>query len=192
MNKKYIGIEFSNCQGVKMKVESFLDKFNMYYVTYSHMGSTLNELMNEQDIEFYLSKQDELNEQLDKAKLLELKRQEEEEQEKQAYENVNGFCDNMKPMQKAKTLTVLNKLVSYNGKYTSRKEHMETMLKEGYKPFIIDKVMTSNRKINLERIVKYKYDVPVMQNSKGEFLEVTKTEYNYAIHLQNTLMDQAI
>lgn len=187
MNQKYLGTEFLNMQGKKMNVELFLEKFNRYYVTYLHNGTKLNELMSDQDIEFYISKQEEIKKDIEYMENIETKRQQEAQQEKLNYENVNGFCDNMDQLQKAKTLTILNKNVSYSGKYTTRKEHIEDMLQKGYTPTIKDKIMTSSRKINLERIVKYKYDVPVMENENG-FYEVTKTEYNYAMYLQNKLV----
>lgn len=186
MIKKYIGIEFLDMKGKVMKVESFFDKFNRYYVTYDHMGTKLNELMTIEDIELYLNKQEEIKKDIELMNEIIIKKKQEEDQKKKKYEFVHGFCDNIEPMQKAKMLTVLNKVVSYNGKYKSRKEHIESMLKEGYNPIIKDEVMSSNRKINLERIVKYKYNVPVMEKG-NEFLEITKTEYNYAIYLLDKL-----
>lgn len=181
----YIGLKFKGFQGQEMTVIKYMDQFKMYYVEeITKTGFKGNELMDDERIQFYLSKQEEILASDKKMQEINQQIKEREEKEKQEYENVYGYCDNMSPMQKAKVLKTLNKSMRHNNKTMTRKEFIYNLIQEGYTVRIIDKLQTSQKKVNLERIAYYKYDVPVIENKEG-FYTITKTEYNFALYLLN-------
>lgn len=179
----YIGMKLKDFQGSTIEIVSYNENFKMYQGKETNVnGIVTNPLLNDDDIEFYISKQQEIKAYEEKTQKVKSEQSKKEEEEKTEYENVNGFCDNLSPMQKARTLKTLNTEIRYNGKWMTRKSFVLHLILEGYTPTIKDKVMSSNRKIQGERIVKYKYNVPTLVND-NRFYEVTKTEYNYALYL---------
>ena len=115
----------------------------------------------------------------------ELKQQKKEKhiQKQQEYNNTYGYTDNLKPCQKGRILKILNKEFNYYDYGTlKRKDFILKVLKEGYKPQIKDKIVSSIKKVKGKRQEKYKYNVPVIEKD-NKFYEITKTEYDYAMYL---------
>jgi hypothetical protein len=177
-----------------------LKKFNdqFYQVEDKNIitGDTRSDiLLTPEDIENDLNNQEEIKKGIDKALQFqqnqqELRQQEEqqEEKEKQEYNNVYGYCDNMKPHQKGKVLKTLNKTIRHNNKSITRKEFIKTLLEDGYALNIIDEMLTSSRKTReLERIETYKYNVPVIEKNNS-FYDITKTEYDYGMYLLENVL----
>lgn len=103
---------------------------------------------------------------------------EQEEQKLKDIENFcNGFTDNKNPMQQQRIADTLNRLVRVDGVVYRRKENILNKLNEGYKP-------TIKPLYNKNHILK---DKLVLENAEGWFVEVTKTEYDYATYLLNEL-----
>lgn len=170
---------------------------NLYLVEQTNVitGSSRNDiLLSTEDIQENINNQDKIIKVIEKAIQFdkdqkELKQREEAQLqlEQEEYENVYGYCDNMTQLQQGKSLKVLNKNVMIDSKYMTRKEFIYNKIKEGYEPKIIDKIMTSQRKINLERKETYKYNVPVIESKDG-FYTITKTEYNFALYLLENVL----
>lgn len=108
----------------------------------------------------------------------ERKAKEEEEKRLKDIENFcNGFTDNKSPMQQQRIANTLNKLVRVNGVVMQRKENVLNKLNAGYEPKI-------KPLYNKNDILK---DNLVLENKDGWFIELTKTEYDYALYLLNEL-----
>ena len=102
-----------------------------------------------------------------------------EEQVRKEKENYcNGFTNRMNPMQKQKIYDILNKKYRYDGNIRTRKENTLVYLKNGYNP----EVKTFYNK-NKESYVF---------NKDNTYLEITKTEYDYATYLLNYGLEKAI
>ena len=145
------------------------------------------ELNNQEAIIKIVERSLEWNKEQEQKRELE-KLKEREEQEK--YNFCYGYCDNKKPLQAGKILKALNKSVRIDGKYTTRKDFIYSKVKEGYNVEIIDQLLTNERKINLERVATYKYNVPVLRDDNGYYI-ITKTEYDYALYLIQKLLQTA-
>jgi CRISPR/Cas system CMR-associated protein Cmr5 small subunit len=180
--KKYVGIEYLDMQYNKNIVEDFSEKHNAYLVKIE--GMVFHNLVNESEIEFFLSKQERIFEAKSKSEQTERAEKEQKEKAEYEYNNVNGFCDTMPVMQKGKVLKVLNVTCVHKGKIVTRKEFILDLINEGYNLKVIDKVMTSSKKIRGERIEKFKCNVPAIEKD-GTWYEITKTEYEYGLFLQN-------
>jgi hypothetical protein len=181
VNSKYVGITYLDMQYNLNIVESFSEKYNAYLVRTEEGAAFLN-IVPESELEFFLNKQELIIKSKNKAELAAQQEQEKKNQAEAAYNNVNGYCDNMNAMQKGKVLKVLNKEFFFRGKAITRKEFVSTLINEGYNLRIIDTVMTSSKKVKGERIDKYKNNVPVIEKD-GSYYEITNTEYEYGLYL---------
>ena len=134
---EYAGMELLDFQYKKMVVEKWEDKYNAYLVIEEDMPEHHRLIMAKEDIERYISNQENLKaskERSEQRELEEFKRQQEED-----FRNNNswGFADSLSPMQKGKILKVLNKQYNYysDGKYIdtmTRKDFIKSMLEKGY------------------------------------------------------------
>lgn len=178
-------------------LKKYNDKFYLVEKKDLITGQTSdNNLLDAEEIQETLNNQESIlevvNGALEYEKKQQQRRREAEDKEKQEQENYNhcyGYCDNKKPLQAGKILKVLNKNVKIDGTYTTRKEFIYNKIKEGYKPIIIDKLMTNERKVNLERVATYKYNVPALE--KDGYYTITKTEYNFAMYLLDEVLQPA-
>lgn len=186
MNKSFIGLKLLNPQGEKIEVVSFFEKFNMYNCNQTTKNGNIltGQLLNEDDIQTLINRQEEIKGSEKHMQELKQKQQEEIIQEEKK-ESIGNFLYDQ-PLQHAKAKQVLNKSVKFNGKYTTRKEMIKELIEEGYTLRIIDKMLWNTRKVNLERKATYKYNVPVIEKG-NEFYTITKTEYNYGVYLQNEI-----
>jgi ATP-dependent 26S proteasome regulatory subunit len=126
------------------EIIEFLPRHNMYLLK-NFTDNRQDELMQESEIDYYISKKEQIEAKRAKNKIF-LQKQEEqqrleeekERQEQERYNNVYGYCDNMTPMQTGKVLKVLNKKEIYynNGVYVgsiARKEFIFDVLNNGGK-----------------------------------------------------------
>ena len=181
----YIGLEFKGYQYQDMKVIEYMEKFKMYYVEKINVkGISTNELMKKNDINLYLNKQDEILKSKNKMSKINFEEKEEKEKEYQEYNFLYGYCKDMYPMQKAKILKVLNKTLKYDNKTMTRKEFIYQLINDNYTVKIIDKMLSSSKKVAGERINKYQYNVPIIQKEDDNtFYIITKTEYKLSLYL---------
>jgi len=101
-----------------------------------------------------------------------------EEQKIKDKENYcNGFTNDMTPMQKQKVYDILNKKFRYDGFIRSRKENTLFYLKNGYNPGVKNFGKSKD---------SYFYSKDNM------YLEITKTEYDYAMYLLSYGLEKAI
>lgn len=184
VKSKYIGIEFLDMQYNRNKVESFSENFNAYLVK-NERSSIAREIMTESDIEFYLNKQEAIIESKINMEQIRKEVQEKRDQEEKEYNYCNGFCDNMSPMQKGNVLKTLNKKISYGfGSYgvLTCKEFICKALKDGYTPIVRHDVKYYSKRSDKGYTVKP--TVYSMKDKDGLTVDITKTEYDYALHLQ--------
>jgi septum formation inhibitor MinC len=124
-----------------------------------------NEEEKQKRIKEYEEKQAKQKEEEEKQKL---------EEEKENY--CNGFTNNMQPMKKQKVYNILNKKFRYDGVIRKRKENVLYYLKNGSKP--------EEKQINNKTIY-----ILIKGNT---YLDITKTEYEYALYLLNYGLNNAI
>jgi hypothetical protein len=186
MNKNYIGMKLKDYQGNEIEIKGYLENFQKYGYTRVNSNSEFVQLIDEEELINLINKQDKINESINRANEIRIK-QEEEKRKQEEKESIGNFLiDN--PMQHARAKKVLNKIIKFKGDYITRKEFIKKLLKEGYRPKIIDKMVTTSKKIKGERKEIVKYNVPIM-DSDDTFYTVTKTEYNYALYLiENELL----
>lgn len=138
-----------------------------------------------------INKQEEIKQnnikQKEEEKKYQEKIQEEKKQEEKALyiENFcNGFTDTMQPMKKANVINALNKVYMYSDKqYRSRKDNTLVYLRNGYLPKIKTKTTYKEEYKNgryIDAEVKKEFFV---LDIGSEYLEITKTEYDYANYL---------
>jgi hypothetical protein len=110
MNNQYIGLEFLDCQYELNIVESFSEHYNKYLIRQErqHYSDHSRGLMSDQDIEFYLTKQEDLKRQLQERQERERAEQLQKELELKEYNNTYYYADNFSPLQKGKILKILN------------------------------------------------------------------------------------
>jgi hypothetical protein len=191
MDSKYIGFELLGHQGQNIQIVSFNEKFNLYQCKETKGNIVSNPLLSVSDIEILIKDQSTIIESENKMNEIAANAAAKQQQEEEKYNNVFGYCDNMSPLQKSKVLATLNKTIKYDNKIMTRKEFVKNLIDQGYKPVIFDKMTSSDRKINLERIVKYKYDVPTLK-LENEYYTTTKTEYNYALYLLELVKNEEV
>jgi len=188
IQKDYTGLKFFSAQMKQMEVIEYSEKYKGFLVSEQDMPEGYRAIMQDQEIEFYLSKQSKYIECHNRH--LEEERQEKEKQEQKQFEynNTYGFTDNLTPMQKGKILKTLNKSFNYyeNGIFktnSTRKDFIKAMLEEGYK---------LEHKTNLKYYTK-KGELKIKANEyrlvspDNSFFEITKTEYDYAVYLKEIL-----
>jgi hypothetical protein len=183
LNKKYIGVTFLDMQYRLHTVEEFSDKYNSYLVKEEGFDFA-HGIMNDSEIEFYLNKQDKIIECKNKSDQAEKAAQDKKEREEQAYNNVYGFCDNITALQKGKVLKTLNKLIRFNinnyGVMTC-KDFILKALQDGLKPAIKYNVQYYSSRA--EKGYTVKPVVCTMNLEDGTSIDITKTEYDYALYL---------
>lgn len=100
----------------------------------------------------------------------------------------NGFTDNMKAMRKERVHTILNKLYRYDNIVRSAKDNIIIELKKGRTPK--KKIITTYRRGRVQPggvkndWDEFKKEIYCLENKNG-YLEINKTEYDYAIYLLN-------
>ncbi len=93
-----------------------------------------------------------------------------------------GFTNNKKPMQVAKIKNTLDKLWRFDGEVMSMKEYVFIKLQEGSKPNFEENYSYYSRRLDDYTKPKTLYKI---QHDDNTYTEVTKTAYNYALHLIN-------
>jgi hypothetical protein len=161
-------------------IHSFSEKYNTYLVRENDNSVALN-FWSETDIDKVMSKQEKMI-QFDKEQKEKQRKIEEVERiEQEKYNNVFGFCDKMTTLQKGKVLKSLNMLVKYDKYGTiTRKEFILKTLEDGLKPIVRHNVKYYSRRAEEGYTVK-----PVVYSmDAGDYdIDITKTEYDYALHL---------
>jgi hypothetical protein len=172
------------------EIIEYIPKFNMYLLN-NLTDNRHDELMDETEIQYYIDNKESITAKRERNRIFneqQTKREQEEKLQQEAkekeYNNTYGYTDNMATITKGKVLKVLNKTVTYDNKAYTRKSFIYMMIQQGYEPSIMDRVITSSRKIELERIENYKYNVPALKLNNS-FIEITKTEYDFAMYLIN-------
>lgn len=105
--------------------------------------------------------------------------------EKEDYEFCNGYTDNMTALQAGKVLKVLNKIMFFNGKSTTRKEWIHMLINKNSS---VKEVMLTNRysekKVDLcYKKLKDKKEYRFYNTKEDSFYTITKTEYLYIKYL---------
>lgn len=99
-----------------------------------------------------------------------------------------GFTDNLKPMQKARVETSLDKLIRYNNKVMKKKEFILVKLQEGSTPHLEENYSYYSTKI--DGYTKPRNDYR-LNNNNNTYNEITKTEYDFANYLiKNNFIDE--
>jgi hypothetical protein len=104
-------------------------------------------------------------------------REQKEQAEKNILEDTNGFADQFKPMKRGKIINTLNHLKRVDGRIMTRKEWVREWVSLGYYPEFKTLYNPYSRG-------KDKKDEYTLTARDGHSLYVvTKTEYDYAVHL---------
>lgn len=101
----------------------------------------------------------------------------------------NGFTDKMTAMKKANVIKVLNKVFRYNGRdIRARKDNVIIYLRNGYLPQIkTRKYMVKEYSGFYERDIEKEKEIFVLIDKDNTYLEITKTEHDYANYILNEL-----
>jgi len=188
IQKDYIGLKFYSAQMDILEVLEYSEYHKGYLVLEQDMPEGYRAIMQNQEIEFYLSKQTEWIESDKRYREIERQEQEKRDLEEFNYNNTYGYTNNLTPLQKGKILKTLNKKFNYyeNGIFktnSTRKDFIKSMLEEGY---------TLEHKTNLNYYTK-KGELKIKANEyrltspDNSFFEITKTEYDYAVYLKETI-----
>jgi len=98
-----------------------------------------------------------------------------------------GFTDTLTPLQKSKVESTLDTQIKYNNIIMTKKQFIYNKLQEGYIPVIEENVSWYSRKLQDYTKPKTEYR---LENQKGSYNDITKTEYNYATYLvENDFLD---
>lgn len=184
---KYIGRKFLDFQGTDMEV---MEKYNdIYYLVKSinhNWERKCGDLMTDEDIESYLSKQEQIKESLEWSR----KRQEEEdraaeeaERKRIEAEDLYGYDAAMTDMQRGKVVKILLKSIFTNGHYITRKDFIVNRILNGSSVRQVDGVVTSygSKWDRKESKPKTEYR---LYEPDSSFYIITKTEYDFAQYIQ--------
>lgn len=175
------------------EVIEFMEQHKMYRLN-NPKENRQNELKSEADIDSCILMKDEFIARREsnrvfreKQKALADAEQEKELKEKQENDFCYGYTDNMKDMQRGKVLKALNKRIVRNNNWISRKRAIEEIIRDN-KTIELKKVTLTNRysskKVNLTyKELKDKTEHRIYFNDC--FMEITKTEFDYATYLIN-------
>jgi hypothetical protein len=175
-NKKIVISKFNNEKYLIININD-IEKHNQGIYTE-------NSLYSENEIKNFLNNQDKILKVMNDNIEFNKKQEEREEkeqirklEEEKIYNNVYGFCDNMKPIEKGKVLKILNKKFRYKEfGIKTRKEFLLLALKKGYR---LDK--KENFYCN-DKFVPIEYRL--YDNSENNaYHQLFKTEYLYCEHL---------
>lgn len=193
MNKMNIGLKFTDSMREYEVVEVLNIKGVEWFRLKNYTDNKENEIMEQEQIEQYLSNQDALIEKLEYRKVraieneLEHKRIEEQErQEKEDYNNDYGFTSNKTLLQKGKILKTLNMEIKYNNEVITRKKRIYNII-TGSENVYTKELLNTNRhtekRICLEyKKLKDKKEYRLYFNN-STFIDLTKTEYDFANYL---------
>ena len=99
-----------------------------------------------------------------------------------------GFTDTLTPLQKSKVSSTLDTQIKHNNVIMSKKQFIYLKLNEGYTPHVEEDVSYYSRKLGDYTKPKSEYR---LSNQEGSYYSITKTEYNFAVHLvQNDFLDE--
>lgn len=167
-----------------------------YYRVKNHTDNKDNELFTIENLNIYLSNQEELSSKYESRQLrkkvwekeIQEERKKKEELEKKLNEDY-GFCENKTLLQKGKTLKILNKEIRYNNEIITRKERIVNILTTCNNCYT-DEYLNTNRysehKINLEYkklTDKIEYRLYFQEGDDEYFINLTKTEYQFSEYL---------
>jgi len=93
-----------------------------------------------------------------------------------------GFTDNLTPLQKSKFQSTLDTQIKHNNVIMPKKQFILLKLQEGYVPHIEEDISYYSRKIGDYTKPKSEFRI---ENSEGSYYTITKTEYNFALHIIN-------
>lgn len=187
-----IGIKFEDVRN-EYEVIEFIEKFDMYRLK-NYTTNKDNELMKRDSIinyidnkESILKRKEKSRKRLEEIEKLELIQKEKELKELNNYNNDYGFTKNKNDLQRGKILKILNKKVIFDSKVISRKDLIVKLINN--RKCTLKEVLLTNRysskKINLEyRKLKDKLEFR-LYFEKGKFLELTKTEYEFANYIKS-------
>lgn len=167
-----------------------------YYRVKNYTDNKDNELFTNENLNIYLSNQEELSSKYEsrqlRKKVWEKEVQEERKKKEILEKRLNedyGFCENKTLLQKGKILKILNKEIRYNNKIITRKERIVNILTTCNNCYT-DEYLNTNRysehKINLEYkklTDKIEYRLYFQEGDDKYFIELTKTEYQFSEYL---------
>jgi len=187
IQKDYIGLKFFTAQMKQMEIIEHSKKFKGYLVSEEGMPEGYRAIMQAEDIEFYISKQEKWIESDKRYREIERHEQEKREDEDFKYNNTYGYTESIKltPIAKGKLLKTLNKSFNYyeNGIFktnSTRKDFIKAMLAEGY-------IMEHKTNLNYytkQGELKIKANEYRIIEADNNFYEITKTEYEYGKYLE--------
>ena len=167
-----------------------------YYRVKNYTDNRDNELFTNENLNIYLSKQEELSSKYESRQLrkkvwkkeVQEERKKKEILEKRLNEDY-GFCENKTLLQKGKILKILNKEIRYNNEIITRKERIVNILTTCNNCYT-DEYLNTNRysehKINLEYkklTDKIEYRLYFQEGNDEYFINLTKTEYQFSEYL---------
>lgn len=177
------GFAFFDYQMKGCTVEGFDEKYQSYLIRKEDNDTSMLDLWSEEQIDRVMTKQEDMIRFEKQQQELKRQQQEKEQAEQAKYNDVHGYCDNMSQLQRSKVLATLNKPMNHNGNVVARKEWVREQLACGYTPEYKENVNFAGRK------TKNYY---TLSCPDGTWFEVTKTEYDYAVYLQNNVTPVAI
>lgn len=145
-----------------------------------------NEIINNQD----KIRKDNIRAKEIEAKVLKQEEEQRKQEERERYKEnfCNGFTDCFKPILKGRIIKILNKQYRYDGVVRSRKDNVVAYLRDNYLPEEKTVKYTVKEYKNFyERDIDKTKDIYVLINNEGIYLEITKTEYDYANYILNEL-----
>jgi len=185
--KNYIGSKFFDAQMNILEVLEYSERYKGFLLSENNdINGKHRLIMQDQEIEFYLTNQDKYIE--SRKNSLERERQEQAKKDLEQYEynNTYGYTESIKltPMAKGKLLKVLNTKENYceNGKQLGamkRKDFLKLMIDQGYT--LDHKTDLKHYDRNCELKIKAnEYRLITLDNS---FYVITKSEYDYGMYL---------
>lgn len=185
----YKGLKFFDAQMNTLEVLEYSERYKGYLLCENGRMNGMYTIVQEQEIEFYLSNQDKYIESDKRYRVIEQEEQRKEEQIQFEYNNTYGYTDNLPAMAKGKMLKILNTKENYshNG------ESLGQMKRKDFLKSMIDKGYTLEHKTNIKYYAKngelktktneYRMNLP-----DNSFYVITKTEYDYGMYLTQTLI----
>jgi len=184
----YIGLKLFDAQMNTLEVTEYSERYKGYLLSENNdIAGKHRLIMQAEEIEFYISKQDQYIQSHKNSLERERQEKERQEQEEQKYNNTYGYTESIKltPMEKGKLLKTLNKSFNYfeNGifKYSmARKDFIKLMLEQENRL----EHKTNVRYYTKNSELKIKANEYRLTSPDNTYYEITKTEYEYGKYLE--------